>query len=513
MKKTALALTFILMLSVSLLYGLSTRSVEADATATIYIRDDGSVEGTDQIQRDGDNYILKSSITGSIVVERDNIVIDGAGYFLTPGNDATVGIDIRDRNNVTIKNLAVRGFIGRCALLLINNDYCTIQNNTFSSNLNGIEMTLQSSHNKIVENNFENNELGLELYSIDPGSNNIISENNIKNNTFGMVIRNFTYTHILNNKFEANNYGLFVGVGSGTKLENNVFSDNAYAFGASNTEGASIDTTNTVNGKPIYHWVNQHDKTVPEDAGYVALIGCSGITVQNLDLSGNYHGVFLGSTINSTVVGNKFHGNLYGVSLDASVENTIKQNLIVGNENGVGLEAGSSENSVFENRIEANGFGVFIDESSGNSITGNIIRDSEAGVYTQYSNLNNLHHNNFVNNSKNWDDTGLAPFWFGPPVSVNAWDDDNEGNYWSDYNGADADGNGVSDVPYVLGTNNTDRYPLMNPVVIPEFPDGSGETEPFPATLFLVGSVGTAITFIGVLVYLKKRQSKTGDKT
>jgi len=204
-------------------------------------------------------------------------------------------------------------------------------------------------------------------------------------------------------------------------------------------------------------------------------------------------------------VGNKFHGNLYGVSLDASVENTIKQNLIVGNENGVGLEAGSSENSVFENRIEANGFGVFIDEASGNSITGNIIRDSEAGVYTQYSNLNNLHHNNFVNNSKNWDDTGLAPFWFGPPVSVNAWDDGEEGNYWSDYNGADADGNGVSDVSYVLGTNNTDRYPLMNPVVIPEFPDGSGETEPFPATLFLVGSVGTAITFIGVLVYLKKR--------
>jgi hypothetical protein len=30
-----------------------------------------------------------------------------------------------------------------------------------------------------------------------------------------------------------------------------------------------------------------------------------------------------------------------------------------------------------------------------------------------------------------------------------------------------SDGDGVGDTPYVLGTNNTDRYPLMNPVAIP----------------------------------------------
>jgi parallel beta-helix repeat protein len=160
MKRVLVALTFALMLMVSLLCGLSIHAVEADSNATIYIRADGTVGGTDKIQRVGEVYSLTGDISDSIVVERDNIVIDGAGYILTPGNDATVGIDIRDRNNVTIKNLTIRGFIGRCALLLINNDYCTIQNNSFSSNLNGVEMTLQSSFNKIVGNNFENNELG-----------------------------------------------------------------------------------------------------------------------------------------------------------------------------------------------------------------------------------------------------------------------------------------------------------------------------------------------------------------
>jgi hypothetical protein len=51
MKKAVVALTFVLMLSVSLLHGLSIHSVEADANATIHIRDDGSVEGTGKIQR------------------------------------------------------------------------------------------------------------------------------------------------------------------------------------------------------------------------------------------------------------------------------------------------------------------------------------------------------------------------------------------------------------------------------------------------------------------------------
>src|SRR4030042_2646037 len=50
----------------------------------IYIKADGGVEGTDRIHRDGNFYTLTADISGfePIIVERDNIVIDGAGFSI-----------------------------------------------------------------------------------------------------------------------------------------------------------------------------------------------------------------------------------------------------------------------------------------------------------------------------------------------------------------------------------------------------------------------------------------------
>src|SRR3990170_1003978 len=72
------------------------------AGETVYIRADGSVEGTDKIQRDGNVYTLTGDISDPLVVERDNIVVDGAGHVLE-GTGAGRGIFLEGRSNITIK--------------------------------------------------------------------------------------------------------------------------------------------------------------------------------------------------------------------------------------------------------------------------------------------------------------------------------------------------------------------------------------------------------------------------
>jgi len=40
------------------------------------------------------------------------------------------------------------------------------------------------------------------------------------------------------------------------------------------------------------------------------------------------------------------------------------------------------------------------------------------------------------------------------------------GNYWSDYNGTDDNGDGIGDTPYIIDADNQDKYPLMKPYVL-----------------------------------------------
>lgn len=78
------------------------------AEGPILIKSDGSIEGTDKIQRDGNIYSLSGNIIFNasdfygIKVETDNIVIDGAGYTIQ-GAGIGRGIEIANPYNATIK--------------------------------------------------------------------------------------------------------------------------------------------------------------------------------------------------------------------------------------------------------------------------------------------------------------------------------------------------------------------------------------------------------------------------
>jgi len=110
------------MLLVGILFGFSILAMNiyrVDAQLqTVYIRADGDVEPSwVPIERNGDVYtftgdiIVDGDATG-MIIERDNMTLDGAGYSFSrsPSLVHADGIELTRRSNVTIRNLEVKEF-------------------------------------------------------------------------------------------------------------------------------------------------------------------------------------------------------------------------------------------------------------------------------------------------------------------------------------------------------------------------------------------------------------------
>jgi parallel beta-helix repeat protein len=402
------------------------------ATGAIYVRSDGSVyPATAPIQRIENVYTFTDNIYDEIVVERDNIVVDGAGYALE-GRGSGTGIDLSERTNVTIRNVEIRDFFyGVYLYFSLNN---SLSENIIANNNYGIRLR-NSPNNKVYGNNIKNSFYGVWLTG---SSNNNINENSItENNSDGVWLSGSSdHNNISGNNIKNNGHGIRLDDYSNNMFRNNDVSDNEYNFGVYGSLLPEfiqdIDDSNTVNSKPVYYWVNKRDMTVPLDAGWVALIKCTRITAINLDLANNGQGVLLAYTTNSTITKNNITDNIHGIYLSGSSNNTFNRNDIT--------------------------------ENAGN------------GIYLYYSPNNTFSHNIFINNTNQVYNVG---------VSINFWDNGVEGNFWSDYedrypNATELDGSGIWSTPYVIDRNNQDNYP-----VVPEFPAWT------PTIIILIVLAGT----------------------
>ncbi len=219
MKKTTTTVALLLILSVLLVSLPETWIVKAQTI--IYIKAGGSVEGTDKIQRDGDVYTFTGNIFNqSIFVDRQNIVVNGAGYTVQNVH-GLVGLTV-SCINVTIKNLIItktEGMItGSDFGIFLKADNSILINNTISKNSIGIYVgscvghlmsgnTLTNndqdaikfssyfrySENTIIGNNITANGRGIGMsmgHEWRPNSGeggNIIVENQVANNDVGMI--------------------------------------------------------------------------------------------------------------------------------------------------------------------------------------------------------------------------------------------------------------------------------------------------------------------------------------
>jgi nitrous oxidase accessory protein NosD len=197
--------------------------------------------------------------------------------------------------------------------------------------------------------------------------------------------------------------------------------------------------------------------------------------------------------------------------------NTIANNSFT-KSSGIWIEKGSN-NIVYAN----SGASLVLREGFNNTFSANYVANTPYGAIIgadrksatgQLLSSNNIiFHNNFVNNTHQVRNDYTI-------YSVDVWDNGSEGNYWSDYHGKDADGDGIGDTPYVIDDNRSDRYPLMAPFdissVTVELPEWASnlpfETqelnppEPFPTMLVIASVITVVVIGAGLLVYFRKRK-------
>ena len=202
------------------------RVQKVEATVTIYIKADGSVDPeTASISRvDNVVYSFEDNINDSIVVQRDNIVIDGANFRLQgTGVDQSKGVDLSDRTNVTLKSVEVTDFYFGIFLYFSCDN--TVTGSNASNNTWGAFLA-DSCDNALTGNTFLNNEYGIYFHS---SNNNTLTGNNASNNTYGILLDGSTNNTFTCNTVSNNEYGFYFRSSlrlSKNTVFHNVFVDN-----------------------------------------------------------------------------------------------------------------------------------------------------------------------------------------------------------------------------------------------------------------------------------------------
>ena len=180
---------------------------------TVYIRADGSIDPPDAPISTVDcvTYTLTGNIYSGaygIVVQRSNIIIDGAGYTVEgTGVVDSKGISLSELTNVTIKNTNIKRFYYCISFFRSSSSNIQVNNITNNGWLSGIWLEY-SSNNSISGNNITNNDRGIKLSYSD---NNSIPGNNIANNGDGIELELSSGNSVSGNNITANNnYGIYL---------------------------------------------------------------------------------------------------------------------------------------------------------------------------------------------------------------------------------------------------------------------------------------------------------------
>ncbi len=190
------------------------------------------------------------------------------------------------------------------------------------------------------------------------------------------------------------------------------------------SNGARLEGNKAVGGRDVVLWFSR------------------GLTLRHNSVTQGRYGIHFMYCHDALVEDNRLTDNAVGVYLMYSRNLRLHRNLLLHNRgpSGYGLGLKDMESAyIADNLIAANRVGVFAEGAIACVFERNFIARNEVGVLLfSSSRVNTLTANSFVDNGEQVMVEGvLSPH-------TNRW----RGNFWSDYAGYDADGDGVGDVPY-----------------------------------------------------------------
>ena len=423
--------------------------------AVIYIPQDTSVGTWDSVNR---IYTLNSDINDYIVVRENNLTLDGAGHTLTSINISpswAPGVHLSGSTGVTVTGLTLEEFstgiyldsatgntiIGNTlisnnpnvssnqyGILLLhggnnivadniidsNNGYTgigityrsnnnVISNNTVTGNRTGVILLYHSNGNTLTGNTISNSSTGISI--VNNCINNTLTDNTLDSNTYAGMSVGGSDNILTDNRVSNSRYGILLSAASNFTLTDNVMTGslvNFYIFG--NTDAHfdnDIDTTNSVNGKPVFYIEYASDLVYDsDDAGAFIFTHGENITLSKSALSTdrvevtlwdthnstlqnlNSNGITLRNSNNNNLTGNTANGVVYGIELYNSSDNNLSGNTANANQrDGMVLQYGSDNNTVSGNTISENGStGISIQSSDGNTLSDNVSNSNAAGI-------------------------------------------------------------------------------------------------------------------------------------